>query len=126
MTSSNNDLTQKEALEMYLKFLFRCTSFHPSMVPFSSRPCGPELFTRPFPPVELTQVPESKAIWKAFLIPRIIVSMVGANDAVTLMCYQPNMVARKFGLCQPLPRSFYKLSVVMCLSSQSYNEVECA
>lgn len=124
MTSKDQDLSLDKAPKKYLKKFFRCNKFTTDLAPFSYRQHGPEWFTRTFPPTNALQLSESKAIWQAFLTPRLIVTRLHFEKGVKLVSYQPNLVAREFGLCQPLPCCFYKSIDDIVLGKANFSEEE--
>src|ERR1044072_5277115 len=78
------------------------------MAPFAGRKYRPEWFRRSFPPTNSEEEAESYQIWQAFLKPTILSARLAPGDkSYSLVAYQPNMVARKFGLTQLLPRSLF-------------------
>ncbi|XP_050897203.1 uncharacterized protein LOC127104024 [Lathyrus oleraceus] len=82
------------------------TDFHPSMAPFCSRTEVPEWLTRAFPPNEDEHKNETFVIWRRFLVPQFLsVVLSGVNPG--LVAYQPNLVARQFGLCQFVLKSLF-------------------
>jgi hypothetical protein len=91
--------------------------FHPSMAPFSSRTEGPEWFTGAFPSTEDEHKNETFVIWRRFLVPQFL-SVVTSGSNPGLVAYQPNLVARQFGLCQFIPKSLYSspdlLTNILC------------
>ena len=71
------------------------------MAPFADRLCGPEWFKRKFPPTMPQYDAESKDIWYHFLKPTLISSRFQSGPkGLGLVAYQPNLVARQFGLTQ--------------------------
>jgi hypothetical protein len=88
-----------------------CDTFTSSLAPFSTGNCEPEWFTREFPAKDVEHEEETNAILKAYLTPTFLSSRIFSTKSVEfcgLYCYQPNLVARQFGLVQPLPCSLYK------------------
>lgn len=76
------------------------------MAPFSSRIEGPEWLTKAFPPTEDEHKNETFVIWRRFLVPQFLSAVLsGVNPG--LVAYQPNLVARQFGLCQFVPKSLF-------------------
>jgi hypothetical protein len=91
--------------------------FHLSMSPFSSRTEGPEWLTRAFPPTEDEHRNETFVIGRRFLVPQFL-SAVTSSVNPGLVAYQPNLVARQFGLCQFVPKSLFSsldiLTNILC------------
>lgn len=63
---------------------------------------NPEWFTREIPCCELGQPPDSFEIWYQFLNFQFIY-FIPRNEMIIVTFYQPNLVARQFGLSQVLP-----------------------
>lgn len=79
-----------------------------SMAPFAFRKVSPKWFTRTFPSPSKKQETEPLLIWEAFFTPRILTLRLNPSKVqVTLITYQPNLVARQFGLVQVLPKFMY-------------------
>lgn len=82
-----------------------------SLAPFSKKTHGPKWFVREFSAKDVEHQEETHAIWKAYLTPTIISSKKGTNtssDSYGIFGYQPNLVARQFGLIRTRPNSFFK------------------
>jgi len=91
--------------------LLGCDTFTPLLAPFSNRTCGPNWFTIKFLENKVEEEEETNAILQAYLTPTFLSSRVRSSDSQGVYGYQPNLVARQFGLVQPKPCSLYK-----CLS----------
>ena len=66
-------------------------------------------------------------IWCAFLNPRLIISRIThVKSQVCILAYQPNFVARQFGLCQILPEPLFNKKREICLAGvpYSFKEIE--
>lgn len=95
-------------------------NFTPTMPPFSSRTCSPEWFTRKFPSSSNDKEDESVAIREAFLTPRVFsLRLNQPKIQVTLIAYQPNLVAREFGLIQIPPKPLYGKRILSFFTTQS-------
>jgi hypothetical protein len=95
-----------EAFNVFLN----CDVFMPSFAPFMTRTCGPSWYIREFPLKDARFEDETNAIWKAYLTPRLLSSRTTPNattDSFGVYGYQPNLVARQFGLVQVHPCPFY-------------------
>src|SRR3954462_12316523 len=104
----------------------RCHQFSPSMAPFVNRTVGPELFTRKFPTISQDQEAESMIIWEAFLTPRLFYHRLRPSKGqCVLVCYQPNLVSRQFGLVQVKPKCLYDKRNHMCFHTLHLSEEEC-
>ncbi|XP_039686475.1 uncharacterized protein [Medicago truncatula] len=84
------------------------TSFTPSMAPFTTRSHGPSWFTARFPTNSTKEEVDINAIWEAYLTPTFLSSRVTVGSPYGVYSYQPNHVARQFGLIQIKPSSLYK------------------
>lgn len=101
----------------------KCHEFTSNMVPFATRKYGPEWFTRPFPSSTKNQETESLLIWEAFLTPKLITLRLNSSKSqVTLIPYQPNLVARQFELIQVLPKCLYDRKITLILYNTNHNE----
>jgi hypothetical protein len=98
------DLTATEAFNKWFGIFSRQKKFLSSMSPFADRVYGPEWFRRKFPPTQPLDDAESKDIWYQFLKPTLLSSSFQTGPkGLGLVAYQPNLVARQFGLSQLLP-----------------------
>lgn len=82
----------------------------PSFAPFTARTCGPSWYIREFPAKDAIYEDETHAIWKSYLTPRLLSNRTTPNASTTsfgVYGYQPNLVARQFGLVQVCHRPFY-------------------
>ena len=85
-----------------------CDVFTPSMAPFTTRTRGPTWFTNDFPTTSIEDEAEINAIWEAYLTPKFLSNKVTSSSPYGIYGYQPNHVAKQFGLVQPKPSSLYK------------------
>lgn len=117
LTPIDKTFPDLKVFRLLFNFLLTCASFHPSMAPFSRRTEGPEWLTRVFPPTEDEHKDETLLIWRRLLVPRFL-SAVTSGSNPGLVAYQPNLVARQFGLCQLIPKSLYSspdlLTNILC------------
>ena len=88
--------------------LLGCEVFTPSLAPFTTRVRGPAWFRKEFPTSSIEDEAEINAIWKAYLTPTFLSSRITTSGPYGVYGYQPNQVARQFGLVQPKPSSLYK------------------
>src|ERR1044072_2473822 len=96
--------------------------FVSTMAPFASRNYGPEWFRRRFPPTNSEEEAESYHIWQAFLKPTILSARRAPGEkSYSLVAYQPNLVARQFGLTQLLPRSVFLSENSVITSATSWD-----
>lgn len=84
-------------------------TFQQGMAPFCARNFGPSWFTTPFPALSPRMSAQPSLIWCTFLTPTLLSTRLEANSSTSygLVSYQPNLVARQFGLSQPLPNPFF-------------------
>jgi len=82
--------------------------FTPCMAPFTIRTRGPAWFTKDFPTNLIEDEAEINVVWEAYLTPTFLSSKVTSGSPYGIYGYQPNLVARQFGLIQPKPCSLYK------------------
>lgn len=100
----------KELFASAFEALLGCDVFTPSLAPSTTRTCGPDWFTRKFLAVNVENEAEKYALSQAYLTPNFLSSRIRTTDPYRLYDYQPNLVARQFGLVQPKPSSLYKFS----------------
>ncbi|CAI8619388.1 unnamed protein product [Vicia faba] len=112
---NDSDLFMEDTLTKYIMMITRQRAFTPEITPFAYKRHGPEWFTREFPPSNPDLLVKSREIWESFLTPKLIVTRLGPKEGVKLLCHLPNLVARQFGLCQPVPRCFYTQKRDLCL-----------
>src|SRR3954471_22267169 len=116
----------REHFLAYSMMFARRNQFDPSMAPFVHRTIGPEWFTRKFPSTSQDQQTESMEIWEAFLTPRLFSHRLRPSKGqCILMCYQPNLVSRQFGLVQIKPKCLYEKRSHMCFHTLYLTEEEC-
>lgn len=110
----------------YVMMFAKRYNFTTFMALFAGRTHGPEWFTREFPAHSTDQEAKSLSIWEAFLTPRLIASRLRpSKNQITLVSYQPNLVSRKFGHIQLMPKSLYDRKNTLCLYNMCFTEDEC-
>lgn len=105
MTPSDRTTPNIEVFTLLFIIMLTRVDFEPFMALFHDQKHGSEWFTRVHPP---TGAEERNAFifWRRFLTPQYLSTIiVGQNLGFT--AYQPNLVARQFGLFQPTPKSLY-------------------
>ena len=108
LTPEDKELSPADAFNFYFKMFSQQKQFMSTMAPFASRKYGLEWFRRSFPPGKSEEEAESFVIWRAFLKPTVLSARLTPGEkSYSLVAYQPNMVARQFGLTQLLPRSLF-------------------
>lgn len=112
LTPINKTFPDVKVFHLLFDIMLTRIDFHPSMAPFSSRTEDPEWLTRAFPLTEDEHKNETFVIWRRFLVPQFL-SAVISDINPGLVAYQPNLVARQFGICQFVPKSlFYSLDIL--------------
>jgi hypothetical protein len=95
--------TSQDLFSIAFNTLLECDTFTPAMAPFTVRLRGPTWFTKEFPSTSIEDEAEINAIWEAYLTPTYLSSRLTPGSPYGLYGYQPNHVARQFGLVQPKP-----------------------
>ncbi|GAU48420.1 hypothetical protein TSUD_405500 [Trifolium subterraneum] len=99
----------KELFQFYFNIFLSLDKFKPENFPFITRRIGPSWLTQDFPATDPNKEPAVNELWLAFLSPSILSSRLGVQRAyLGLVGYQPNLVARLFGLSQFMPKSLFK------------------
>jgi hypothetical protein len=107
----------------YIMMFAKSHNFTSSMAPFALRKVGPRWFTRTFPSSSKKQETKSLLIWEAFLTPQILTLRFNPLKVqVTLITYQPNLVARQFGLVQVLLKCLYDKKSSLLLHNVVHTE----
>jgi len=88
--------------------LLNCDVFTPSMAPFTTRTRGPAWFTKDFPTTSIEDEAEINDVCEAYLTPTFLSNKVTSGSPYGIYGYQPNHIAKQFGLVQPKPSSLYK------------------
>jgi hypothetical protein len=103
------NLTTRQLFFHYFKTLLEFDEITPKNTPFVKRAVGPAWFRRPFPATNPNEEEDTNNIWTMFLNPTILSSRQGVERRhLGLVGYQPNLVARQFGLSQFRPKSLFK------------------
>ncbi|KAK2442745.1 serine/threonine-protein phosphatase 7 long form protein [Trifolium repens] len=103
------NLTTRELFSFYFKTLLEFDEITPKNTPFVKRTIGPAWFRRPFPATNPNEEEDTNNIWSMFLNPTILSSRQGVERRhLGLVGYQPNLVARQFGLSQFRPKNLFK------------------
>jgi hypothetical protein len=123
MTPNDKGQALRPTFMGYIMMFAKLHVFTSSMTPFAARKYGQEWFTRPFP--SSYKKPETKylLVWEAFLTPRILTLRFNPSKVqVTLTAYQPNLVARQFGLIRALLKCLYDKKGSLLLYNAVHNE----
>lgn len=97
-----------DLFSMAFNVFLSCDLFTPSMAPFMNRTHGPTWFKSEFPTDSVEDEAEINAVWEAYLTPTFLSSRITPGSPYGIYAYQPNHVARQFGLVQTRPSSLYK------------------
>jgi len=100
--------SSQELFSIAYEALLGCEVFTPSLAPFTTRIRGPAWFRKEFPATSIEDEAKINAIWKAYLTPIFLSSRTTTSGPYGVYGYQPNQVARQFGLVPPKPSSLYK------------------
>ncbi|XP_050897207.1 uncharacterized protein LOC127104031 [Lathyrus oleraceus] len=125
LTPIDKNFPDLQVFRLLFNIMLTRVDFLPSMAPFSRRTEGPAWLTRPFPPTDGEHRDETFLIWRRLLVPRFLSVETSSNNPC-LVAYQPNLVARKFGLCQFIPKSLFSSQELLAniLYGQPWSEIE--
>lgn len=125
LTPIDKNFPDLRVFRLIFEIMLTRVDFLPYMAPFCRRTEGPEWLTRPFPTTDEEIRTESFLIWRRCLVPRFL-STETASSNPGLVAYQPNLVARQFGLCQFIPKPMFSSQelLVNILCGQPWSEVE--
>ncbi|KAK2414651.1 serine/threonine-protein phosphatase 7 long form protein [Trifolium repens] len=103
------NLSTRQLFLHYFKTLLEFDEITPKNTPFVKRTVGPDWFKRPFPATNPNEEEDTNNVWTMFLNPTILSFRQGVERRhLGLVGYQPNLVARQFGLSQFRPKSLFK------------------
>lgn len=125
LTPTDEGISLRQAFNGYVMMFAKRYHFTSNMAPFSSRKIGPEWFTQQMP-LEM-QKDENKFldVWESFLTPRLLFSHHNVTKTqIALIVYQPNLVARQFGLIQIKPRPIFPKKGSIIFYNSLHNEDE--
>jgi hypothetical protein len=81
----------------------------PSHAPFVERKYEAAWFVEDFPAFDPDNEEEVNEVWRAYLEQTVLSCRIGGNsNQYGLVGYQPNCVARQFGMSQIRPKSFFE------------------
>lgn len=124
ITPPNKSRSNQEAFSAYFLMFAKRHNFTPIMASFVNRTHGPEWFTKKFPATGKKEA-ESKKVWEAFLTQNIFLTRLGTSkENVKILCYQPNLVSRQFGVSKIVPKPFFNRKSELCLCTFDYSEDE--
>ncbi|KAI5394489.1 hypothetical protein KIW84_061232 [Lathyrus oleraceus] len=125
LTPIDKNFPDLQMFRLLFNIMLTRVDFLPSMAPFSRRTEGPAWLTRPFPPTDGEHRDEAFLIWRRLLVPRFLSTETSSSNP-GLVAYQPNLVARQFGLCQFIPKSLFSSQELLAniLYGQPWSEIE--
>jgi hypothetical protein len=93
----------------HMKMFLNFDKFLPRHAPFVERKYGAAWFTEEFPAFDPDNEDEVNEVWRAYLEQTVLSCRIGTNaNQYGLVGYQPNCVARQFGMSQMRPKSFFE------------------
>ena len=99
---------------MFLNF----DKFLPRHAPFVERKYDAAWFVEEFPSFDPDNIDEINEVWRSYLEQIVLSCKIGANsNQFGLVGYQPNCVARQFGMSQIRPKSFFEKADRMVLGT---------
>lgn len=99
------EVPNKTLFMKYISLFNETTTLVSGMRPFADQNIGLTWFTNPFPRVSPQTAAHLNAVWRAFLTPTMLSFRIEiGTKGYGFMNYQPNPVARQFGLSQLLPK----------------------
>ncbi|KAI5398847.1 hypothetical protein KIW84_064290 [Lathyrus oleraceus] len=125
LTPIDKNFPDLQVFRLLFNIMLTRVDFLPSMAPFSHQTEGPAWLTRPFPLTYGEHRDETFLIWRRLLVPRFLSAETSSNN-LGLVAYQPNLVARQFGLCQFIPKSVFSSQELLAniLYGQPWSEIE--
>jgi hypothetical protein len=118
------NLTTRQLFFLYFKALLAFDEITAKNTPFANRTVGPAWLKRPFPATNPNDEEDINNIWSIFLSPTILSSRQGIDKRhLGLVGYQPNLVARQFGLSQYRPRSLFRNKDDIVLGNSGMSEL---
>ena len=109
MFHPDGNKSSQQLFENAYTTLLDCPIFTPMMAPFTTRKYGPNWFKEDFPTTsKKANKTEINAIWEAYLTPTYLSSRLTPGSPYGVYGYQPNHVARQFGMVQSKPSSLFK------------------
>jgi hypothetical protein len=93
----------------HMKMFLNFDKFLPRHAPFVERKYGAAWFVEEFPAFDPDNEDEVNEVWRAYLEQTVLSCRIGTNaNQYGLVGYQPNCVARQFGMSQIRPKSFFE------------------
>jgi hypothetical protein len=93
----------------HMKMFLTFDKFLPRHAPFVERKYGAAWFLEDFPAFDPDNEEEVNEVWRAYLEQTVLSCRIGdKSNQFGLVGYQPNCVARQFGMSQIRPKSFFE------------------
>ncbi|XP_050890475.1 uncharacterized protein LOC127095892 [Lathyrus oleraceus] len=125
LTPTDEGISLRQAFKSYVMMFAKRYHFTSTMAPFASRKIGPEWFTQQLPLEMQKDENIFLDVWESFLTPRLLFSHRNAiKTQIALIVYQPNLVARQFGLIQIKPRPIFPKKGSIIFYNSLHNEEE--
>jgi hypothetical protein len=102
----------------HMKMFLTFDKFLPRHAPFVERKYGAAWFIEEFPAFNPDDEEEVNEVWRAYLEQTVLSCRIGdKSNQFGLVGYQPNCVARQFGMSQIRPKSFFETPDRMVLGT---------
>ncbi|XP_050885349.1 uncharacterized protein LOC127090291 [Lathyrus oleraceus] len=125
LTPTDEGISLRQAFKSYVMMFAKRYHFTSTMAPFASRKIGPEWFTQQLPLEMQKDENIFLDVWESFLTPRLLFSHRNTiKTQIALIVYQPNLVARQFGLIQIKPRPIFPKKGSIIFYNSLHNEEE--
>ncbi|XP_057446100.1 uncharacterized protein LOC130738185 isoform X1 [Lotus japonicus] len=113
LTPSKDKVDPETTFREFFTAFMEMTSFTPDLAPFAAPTTGPKWLVRPFPCESPGEQLESISIWREFFRPQVL-PLGFKKSEVNVLGYQPQLVARQFGLCQIVPIPLFSKKDAIC------------
>ncbi|XP_050916133.1 uncharacterized protein LOC127131246 [Lathyrus oleraceus] len=125
LTPTDEGISLRQAFNSYVMMFAKRYHFTSTMAPFASRKIGPEWFTQQLPLEMQKDENIFLDVWESFLTARLLFSHHNVTKTqIALIVYQPNLVARQFGLIQIKPRPIFPKKGSIIFYNSLHNEDE--
>lgn len=123
LTPNDEGKSLRPTFLSYVMMFARRHEFTSNMALFAARKYGSTWFKRHFPSPAKKQETKSLLLLEAFLTPKLITLRLHPSKIrVTLIAYQPNLVAQQFGLVHSLLKCLYEKKSNLLLYNVIHNE----
>ncbi|XP_050874871.1 uncharacterized protein LOC127078459 [Lathyrus oleraceus] len=123
LTPTDEGISLRQAFNDYVMMFSRRYHFTSTMAPFASRKIGVEWFTQQLPLEMQKDENIFLDVWESFLTPGLLFSHHNVTKTqIALIVYQPNLVARQFGLIQIKPRPIFPKKGSIIFYNSLHNE----